>query len=247
MDKLYLMIATTYLFTIIGITQEVDISHSKINKETPAIEKCLRQYFKACDLSDPVELGTAFYPGAMMFWIDKNEQMNFLTQPQWKNMLKNNKELNTAKKRDILLMDHTNDICIAKVISEYHDKICYSYMAIVKATGEWRIVCQVQNCTMLTDKQLIQKSESDIKEIEGMIQIKLKSMDSNDPDLLSSVYHPRTMSYYIDNSELVGVSIGEWIARFDFNKRTHTAIPNAERKIETIDCVGCLLLIILLF
>ena len=237
MDKLYPMIATVFLAPIIGFTQQSSVSGSKTDKETRAIEECLRHYFNAGDLSDPTELRAAFYPGAMMFWVDKDERMNFLTQPQWKSLL-GDKDPVRANKRNIMIVDHTNDLCVAKTSSEYSDKIFYDYMAMVKAKGEWKIVCQVQHCTEPIEKKPVQNLEDDRQEIESVLQIKFKSMDSNDPDLLSSVYHPRTMSYYTDDNELVGVSIGEWIARFDFNKRTNSVIPKAERKIQAIDCVG---------
>jgi hypothetical protein len=60
-------------------------------------------------------------------------------------------------------------------------------------------------------------------------------MDTNDPDLLVAAYYPRTMSYYTDENQLVGVSIGEWEARFNDDLRNKTPIEKAERKIIKID------------
>jgi hypothetical protein len=44
------------------------------------------------------------------------------------------------------------------------------------------------------------------------------------------------MSYYIDNSEITGVSIAEWVARFEYDKRKgNDKNTLAIRKIEKID------------
>jgi Putative lumazine-binding len=69
-----------------------------------------------------------------------------------------------------------------------------------------------------------------------LIETKFKSMDNNDAGLLASAYYPRAMSYYIDNSEITGVSITEWVARFEYDKRKgNNKNTEATRKIQTID------------
>lgn len=221
--------------TIMAQTNHVQKSLS--GTERREIEECLKHYFAAGDTASPDELSKAFYPGAMMFWADANGAIKYFTQKRWKSVLSENKNPVKASKRDIQITDCTKDVCVAKIVSSFPDKIFYDYMAMVKADGNWKIVSKVY-LRPEPNAAIIANRIEDKKQIESLIQTKFKAMDTNDPDLLASAYYSRAMSYNVDDNQLVGVSIGEWIARFDYDKKNDAPIANAERKIRQIDTNG---------
>jgi hypothetical protein len=213
-------------------------THATPTGDTVAIKNCIQHYFNAGDNNDPIELGKAFNPAAMMFWVDTTGQMDYFTQNQWKKRLKEATKTTNALERNILNLDITNQICIAKVKSTYSDRVYIDYLALVKTANQWTIVNKVFN-RYAPNKPPSFDENSEKKQIASLIETKLKSMDNNDPDLLASAYYPRAMSYYIDNEQIAAVSIGEWVARFDYDKRKgNDANTKAIRKIDRIDVFG---------
>jgi hypothetical protein len=213
-------------------------AHATPAEDTVAIKKCIQYYFNAGDNNDPLELGKAFNPAAMMFWVDTTGQMDYFTQNQWKKRLKEATTTTKALERNILNLDITNQICVAKVKSTYSDRVYIDYLALVKTANQWTIVNKVFNRYAPSKPSLFDEN-AEKKQITSLIETKLKSMDTNDPDLLASAYYSRAMSYYIDNEQIAAVSIGEWVARFDYDKRKdNDTNTKAIRKIERIDMFG---------
>jgi hypothetical protein len=219
------------------ITNFVYSQHNQKVKytDTVLVKECIEHYFKASDSANIDELTKAFDPGAMMFWVDSTGRIEYNTQKAWKQKMKQVSKPEKAIERKILHIDITNDICVAKIKSTFPDKVYLDYLALIKVGMKWRIVNKIfvqYNPNLApTFDSVIEKEQ-----IKSLIETKLKSMDKNDPDLLASAYYPRAMSYYIDNSEMVAVSIAEWIARFDNDKRkANDKMTKASRKIETID------------
>jgi Putative lumazine-binding len=208
---------------------------AQTSNDTIGIKNCIEHYFKAADNSNTEELSKAFYPGAMMFWVDSTGRMDYITQNGWKTRMKENSNPIKAIERLILNFDITNDNCIAKIRSTYTDKVYIDYLALVKTGTVWRIV----NKTFVKYKPNQIPTFDELKEkqqITSLIETKFKSMDNNDADLLASAYYPRAMSYYNDNSQITAVSIAEWIARFEYDKRKgNNKNTKAIRKIEKID------------
>lgn len=237
MKILTLIFLLTNILIINNLAQENRVENNISEKERREIEECLKHYFAAGDTANPDELSKAFYPGAMLFWADQNGEMNYLTQRRWKSVLKEDKNPVKAAKRDIQIIDCTKDICVAKIVSSFPDKIFYDYMAMVKIGGTWKIVSKVFQRTNPKDL-LVANQTADTTKIESLLNTKFKAMDANDPDLLISAYYPRAMSYNMDENQLVGVSIGEWIARFAFDQKKAALIAKAERKIRQIDTSG---------
>jgi hypothetical protein len=207
----------------------------KTSNDTIGIKNCIEHYFKAADNSNTDELSKAFYPGAMMFWVDSTKRMDYITQNGWKTRMKANQNPIKASERVILNLDLTNDICIAKVRSTYSDKVYLDYLALIKTGAVWKIVNKI--FTKYKPSLLPSFDEQkEKKQITSLIETKFKSMDNNDADLLASAYYPRAMSYYIDNSEITGVSIAEWVARFEYDKRKgNDKNTVAIRRIEKVD------------
>lgn len=237
MSRLALIFMLMITLTINHSAQAKRVQNNMSEEERNKIEECLKHYFAAGDTANPDELSKAFYPGAMMFWADPNGEINYFTQRRWKSVLSENKNPVKALKRDIQITDCTKDICIAKIVSTFPDKIFYDYMAMVKIGGNWKIVSKVfQRADPKASP--FAESKEDNANIESLLNTKFKSMDTNNPDLLASAYYSRAMSYTVDENQLVGVSIGEWIARFDFDQKNDAPIPKAERKIRQIDLSG---------
>jgi protease I len=199
--------------------------------DTVEIRNCLEHYFNAGDNASSLELSKAFYQGAMMYWSHSNAEINHLTQRQWKTSLNQVTTPVKALKRNIQIIDIANDIGIAHIVSTYPDKIYYDYMALIKINNEWQIVSKVFDRQDNTNLKVTVNDPDEIYQIKSVIETKLKSMDTNDPDLLASAYYPRAMSFYNDENEMVPVSIGEWVARFDFDKKANKPIAKVKREI----------------
>ncbi|MBC8082761.1 MAG: nuclear transport factor 2 family protein [Hymenobacter sp.] len=196
-------------------------------------------YFQAGDQASAAELSAAFYPGALMFWVDGAGLMQYRTQPQWKALLRADKSPTPATKRTITLVDRTNDVAVARLASEFPDRVYYDYVAVVKTVSGWQIVTKVfHRAGAPGSAQPAATSAADRRQIEQLLAIKFRAMDKVDPDLLASAYHPRTQSYYTDENQLVAVSIGEWEARYGADRHAHTPVPTATRTIQQIDCLG---------
>ena len=237
MKRLALIFLFINIFTVNGLAQTNPVQNSLGKMKRGEIEECLKHYFTAGDTANPEELTKAFYPGAMMFWADPNGEMNFFSQRRWKTVLKETQNPVKALKRDIQIIDCTKEICVAKIVSTFPDKTFYDYMAIIKTGDSWKIVGKVFFRAAPKSAPIVGLAE-DKKQVENLLYTKFKAMDTNDPDLLASAYEPRTMSYFEDENQLVGVSIGEWIARFAFDQKNATPIAKAERKIQQIDTAG---------
>jgi hypothetical protein len=209
--------------------------------DTVAINKCIQHYFTAADNSNPEELGNAFDPGAMMFWVDSTGRIDYVTQNACKSRMKQVAKPIKAKKREILNLDITNDICIAKVRSTFDDRVYLDYLALIKNNLQWKII----NKTFVRhspNELPVFDSLKETNAIRSLIETKFKSMDNNDADLLASAYYPRAMSYYVDHGAVVAVSIAEWIARFDNDKRKgndkNTKAIRAIQKIDVFKEIG---------
>jgi len=209
-----------------------------VENDTAAIKKRIDSYIKAVDSADPRLLSQAFYQGAMMFWTGDDGQVNYLTQKKWKNKLSGISNPEKATSRFIRIMDIIKDIAVVKIESGYPDRIYYDYVAMVRSKDGWRIVNKIFTKKDASGGEMLINNPNDRMQIQKLIETKLKSMNTNDPDLLASVYYPRAMSYFVDENEQVGVSIGEWVARFAFDKKNNTPIPASIRKIQSIDCMG---------
>lgn len=231
--KLLSFAIITTLFTESGIAQ-VNLE----NNDRLAIKQCVDHYFAGVESANAKELSKAFYQGAMMFWTGDDGQVNYLTQKKWKSKLSGIKNPEKANSRDVQLIDLTGDIAIVKAESTFPDKIYYDYLALVKSKEGWRITNKVFAKESVPGGQILKNNAGDVKQIQNLVETQLRSMDTNDADLLASVYFPRAMSYYVDEKELVGVPINEWVARFAFDKRNNTPITKAIRQIQKIDCTG---------
>lgn len=237
MKRLTLIFLLMTILTVKNPAQANRVQNSPSEGERREIEECLKHYFAAGDTANPDELSKSFYPGAMMFWTDSSGEMNYYTQRRWKSVLSENKNPVKASKRDIQITDCTKDICVAKIVSTFPDKIFYDYMAMVKTGGSWKIVSKVFHRTDPKASPVANPTADNTK-IESLLNTKFKAMDANDPDLLASAYYSRAMSYNADDNQLVGVSIGEWVARFAFDQKNDALIAKAERKIRQIDTSG---------
>lgn len=237
MKRLTLIFLLMTILTVKNPAQANRVQNSPSEAERREIEECLKHYFAAGDTANPDELSKAFYPGAMMFWADSSGEMNYYTQRRWKSVLSENKNPVKASKRDIQITDCAKDVCVAKIVSTFPDKIFCDYMAMVKTSGNWKIVSKV---FQRTDPKAapVANPTADNTRIESLLNTKFKAMDTNDPDLLASAYYSRAMSYNADDNQLVGVSIGEWVARFAFDQKNDAPIAKAERKIRQIDTSG---------
>jgi hypothetical protein len=226
-------IAFVLSFIIINVFSQEGVSRA--SKDELKIRSCLQIYFDAVDGSRPENMDQAFDAGAMVFWVDRDGFMDHLTQLSWKRLIGEGTKT-TFIKREILNLSLTNTICVAKVRSQYKEKEETEYLALVKVHDDWKIVCKV----FTTGNQISSTVQANEElAIRSVIETKLKSMDNNDPDLLASAYYARAMSFYNDAGRLAAVSIAEWVARFDYDKRKgNDRNTKAQRSIEAIDSHG---------
>jgi hypothetical protein len=128
-----LILLMVFFSGIFGQTK-MESTKNKISV-TEEITKCLQHYFNASDNYDPAELSLAFYQGAIMFWVDEKGEIATFTQRRWKTALKENRKPVKAIKRDIQIIDCTQDICVAKIVSTFSDRVYNDYVALVKSNG----------------------------------------------------------------------------------------------------------------
>ncbi|WP_046246735.1 nuclear transport factor 2 family protein [Hymenobacter terrenus] len=227
------------LFALAALAQTSDVALAPTDPEQPAIQACISYYFQAGDHASAAELSAAFHPGALMFWVDDTGLMQHLTQTQWKAQLRATQVPTPATKRTIVLVDRTGDVAVARLTSEFSDRVYYDYMNLVKIAGRWQIVTKVfHRAGAPGGTQPVANLAADRQQIEQLLATKFRAMDTSDPDLLARAYHPRTQSYYTDENQLVAVSIGEWEARYAADRRAQTPAPTAVRTIRQIDCLG---------
>lgn len=209
--------------------------------EDPAqIEAAVRHYFRAGDANSSTELGLAFHPTAMMFWVTPAGVLAGLSQSAWKDRLDQAGPARPALARRVDWVDVAGDAAAARLHSAFPTHTFDDYVSLLRVGGRWQIVGKVYRRGGPAEGSTI-ASPADRRAVDAVLRAKFAAMDSSDAAGLGAVYHPRAMTYSVtpaaDGGRLVAVPIAEWQARFAERRAAAEAKP-AKRSIDKLDVAG---------
>jgi putative lumazine-binding protein len=108
-----------------------------------AVRTVVEQYLHGLKFNDVAGLRQAFWPGARLFFVEKNGTLGQLTQEDWYQGFAASAGKEEPGDLRIAALEVTGDIASVKVVEDYPRSRYIDYLALVRFDGAWRIVNKV--------------------------------------------------------------------------------------------------------
>lgn len=196
---------------------------------TPA--EAVAHYFRATEHNDPVALGKAFQPSAMMYWLDDTGAMQAMTQYRWKARMKAagapKPGANTNTVRQI---DAGPETAIVIATAKRGEKTYTDYMLLLRLSDGWKIVAKV-----FADAG----QNVNVEETQARVPVEAKLSSDGDWNVehFQDSMLTRASVFSVEDRQMVSASVPEWAARY-IERKAAKQSGLAASKIEAIETTG---------
>src|SRR5262245_42003838 len=111
--------------------------------DVAAVRQVVGAYLYGLKHNEVDSLKAAFWPEALLLFVQRNGTLGQLTQQQWYAGFKANAGKEEAGELGIASVEVTRDVATVKVIETYPREVYVDYLNLVKADGRWRIMNKV--------------------------------------------------------------------------------------------------------
>ena len=108
--------------------------------ERTAIEKTIQHYFIGTSEANIPRLKMAYTPGCKIYFINDGGELDYLDQERFYEVVLEMHGVSGKRENEILSIEITNNIAIAKTRSDYPKFFFIDYLSLINIGSEWKIV-----------------------------------------------------------------------------------------------------------
>ena len=128
---------------ITGATPFLEAQAAPAGKNDAPVRAVVERYLHGLKFNDTTSFHSAFWPQALLLFVQKDGTLGQLSQAAWYKMFAGSAGKEEQGELRIAAIDVTGDIASVKVVEVYPKSEYIDYLNLVRFGGEWRIVNKV--------------------------------------------------------------------------------------------------------
>lgn len=137
------ILSRVVLVAVLLVVSATAFAQEAKDPEIAAIEATIGKYFQAHATGDGAFIREAFHPEGKMMWVNKDAQLASRTAEEFAAGFSGKAAADEAqRKRQIVSVDRTGEVAIAKIILDYPAVKFTDYFMLAKTDGQWRIIAK---------------------------------------------------------------------------------------------------------
>jgi hypothetical protein len=113
------------------------------SQEEQAVRTVVERYLHGLKFNDTTSFHSAFWPNALLLFVQKDATLGQLTQGQWYAMFAGSAGKEEQGDLRIEALDITGDAASVKVVEVYPKSIYTDYLNLLRVAGQWKIVNKI--------------------------------------------------------------------------------------------------------
>lgn len=137
MKKSLLLLCLVLSFTVLGNNTP------QVNSDEATVRQTVESYLHGLKFNDVESLKRAFYPGAKLYFVKRDNQLGELSQEQWYKGFASVAGREEKGELKIVAVDITGNAASVKVVEDYDTARYTDYLSLLKFTDGWKIVNKI--------------------------------------------------------------------------------------------------------
>ena len=108
-----------------------------------AVRAVVERYLHGLKFNDTTSFHTAFWPQALLLFVERDGSLGQLTQAAWYKMFAASAGKEEEGELRIEAVDVTKDAASVKVVEVYPKSVYTDYLNLLRVSGQWRIVNKI--------------------------------------------------------------------------------------------------------
>jgi hypothetical protein len=108
-----------------------------------AVRAVVERYLHGLKFNDTTSFHTAFWPQALLLFVERDGSLGQLTQAAWYKMFAASAGKEEEGELRIEAVDVTQDAASVKVVEVYPKSVYTDYLNLLRVAGQWRIVNKI--------------------------------------------------------------------------------------------------------
>jgi hypothetical protein len=121
----------------------IPIAAQNNRPEEQPVRAVVERYLHGLKFNDVASLQAAFWPQALLLFVQRDGSLGQLTQADWYKGFAANAGKEEQGELRIIAVDITGDAASVKVVETYPNSIYTDYLNLLRVKGAWRIVNKI--------------------------------------------------------------------------------------------------------
>jgi hypothetical protein len=114
-----------------------------LSGQDSAVRVVVQGYLHGLKFNDTTSFQSAFWPRALLLFVQRDGTLGQLTQAAWYQMFAGSAGKEEAGDLRIATVDITDDAASVKVVESYPQSVYTDYLNLLRIDGQWRIVNKI--------------------------------------------------------------------------------------------------------
>ena len=111
--------------------------------QDPEVRAVVQRYLHGLKFNDTTNFQSAFWPQALLLFVQRDSSLGQLTQGAWYKMFAGSAGKEEEGELRIAAVDITDDAASVKVVEVYPKSVYTDYLNLLRIGGQWRIVNKI--------------------------------------------------------------------------------------------------------